>query len=67
MDNHKQRDYDQHYPDAEGHFGPYGGRFVGETLIAAIEELDKAYRHEQQDETFQTEVEQDLANFVGRP
>ena len=67
MDNRKQRDYDRHYPDAEGHFGPYGGRFVGETLIAAIEELDKAYQHYQQDETFKTEIEQDLANFVGRP
>ena len=67
MDNCKQRDYDRHYPDAEGHFGPYGGRFVGETLIAAIEELDKAYQHYQQDETFKTEIEQDLANFVGRP
>ncbi|HAQ50409.1 MAG TPA: tryptophan synthase subunit beta [Gammaproteobacteria bacterium] len=67
MDNRKQRDYDRHYPDAEGHFGPYGGRFVGETLIAAIEELDKAYQYYQQDETFKTEIEQDLANFVGRP
>ena len=40
-------------PDASGHFGRFGGRFVPEALIAALDELDAAYRHAQGDEAFQ--------------
>ena len=40
-------------PDKDGHFGPYGGIFVGETLMAAVEELAQAYRHLADDEGFQ--------------
>ena len=39
-------------PDASGHFGPYGGRFVAETLIPALEELERAYQEAQRDPEF---------------
>ncbi|MBV2235366.1 MAG: tryptophan synthase subunit beta [Sterolibacterium sp.] len=55
------------FPDARGHFGPYGGRFVAETLIAALDELQAAYRAAQNDPTFQAEFHHDLKHFVGRP
>ena len=55
------------FPDEEGHFGPYGGRFVGETLMEAIYALEKAYKHYQNDAEFQAEMDKDLADFVGRP
>jgi tryptophan synthase beta chain len=54
-------------PDARGHFGPYGGRFVAETLIAALDELDAAYRKLCVDPDFQREFDRDLAHYVGRP
>ena len=54
-------------PDARGHFGPYGGRFVGETLMKALDELDAAYAHYRNDPDFIAEVESELAHFVGRP
>jgi tryptophan synthase beta chain len=54
-------------PDARGHFGPYGGRFVAETLIAALDELDAAYRRLSADAGFQAEFDRDLAHYVGRP
>ena len=54
-------------PDARGHFGPYGGRFVSETLIAALDELDAAYKKLSADPTFQAEFDRDLAHYVGRP
>jgi tryptophan synthase beta chain len=55
------------YPDANGHFGRYGGRFVAETLIAPIEELAKAYDAARVDPAFIQEFENDLAHYVGRP
>ena len=54
-------------PDASGHFGRYGGRFVPEALIAALDELDAAYRHAQADEAFQAEFGRMLRDYVGLP
>jgi tryptophan synthase beta chain len=54
-------------PDARGHFGPYGGRFVPETLMAPLEELTSAYEEAQLDPAFHREFEYLLANYVGRP
>ncbi|MBY0467761.1 MAG: tryptophan synthase subunit beta [Burkholderiaceae bacterium] len=58
-------DYQQ--PDATGHFGPYGGTFVAETLIHALDELKEAYAAAQADPTFMAEFRSELAHFVGRP
>jgi tryptophan synthase beta chain len=54
-------------PDARGHFGPYGGTFVAETLIHALDELKQAYAEVQKDEAFMAEFRRELAHFVGRP
>ncbi|MEZ7984431.1 MAG: tryptophan synthase subunit beta [Pseudomonadales bacterium] len=54
-------------PDERGHFGPYGGRFVSETLIAALDELQAAYLSLKDTEAFQAEFDRDLAHYVGRP
>ncbi len=54
-------------PDAEGRFGPYGGRFVAETLMSALADLESMYRRLSQDADFQREFDEDLANYVGRP
>ena len=54
-------------PDARGHFGPYGGSFVAETLVHALDELKAAYAHYRQDAEFQAEFKYELAHFVGRP
>jgi len=54
-------------PDAGGHFGVYGGRFVAETLMPPLSELEAAYRNYLQDPEFQAELDADLAHFVGRP
>ncbi|WP_353979143.1 tryptophan synthase subunit beta [Salinicola endophyticus] len=54
-------------PDASGHFGPYGGRFVSETLSFALEELDKIYASLKHDPDFQAEFDRDLTHYVGRP
>jgi tryptophan synthase beta chain len=54
-------------PDDNGHFGPYGGRFVAETLMGPLEELRLAYEKYLGDPTFQAELDQDLAHYVGRP
>ena len=54
-------------PDAQGHFGPYGGIFVAETLIPALEELKEAYALAQSDPLFIAEFEYDLKHYVGRP
>ena len=54
-------------PDASGHFGPYGGAFISETLTHAIEELKSAYEHCRQDPEFQREFHHELKHFVGRP
>ncbi|ODS96179.1 MAG: tryptophan synthase subunit beta [Lautropia sp. SCN 69-89] len=54
-------------PDARGHFGPYGGIFVAETLVHALEELRLAYEHYRNDPEFVAEFDYELAHFVGRP
>jgi tryptophan synthase beta chain len=54
-------------PDAAGHFGPYGGTFVSETLTHAIQELRQAYARYQHDPEFLAEFKYELAHFVGRP
>ena len=54
-------------PDARGHFGPYGGVFVSETLIAALEDLKAAYARYRDDPAFQAEFAYELKHYVGRP
>ncbi len=54
-------------PDRLGHFGPYGGTFVGETLIAAVEELAAVYEEVSKDPEFWAEYDRDLKYYVGRP
>ena len=54
-------------PDERGHFGPYGGRFVAETLMEPLEELRLAYEKFINDEDFLREFDEDLKDYVGRP
>jgi len=54
-------------PDARGHFGPYGGRFVPETLMHPLQELENEYRRAQKDPAFKREFEYYLREFCGRP
>ncbi|HKV26655.1 MAG TPA: tryptophan synthase subunit beta [Candidatus Acidoferrales bacterium] len=54
-------------PDARGRFGAYGGRYVPETLMAPLEELDRAYKEACGDASFQNELDDMLRNFAGRP
>jgi tryptophan synthase beta chain len=54
-------------PDPQGHFGPYGGRFVPETLIHPLQELEDEYRRAQKDPAFKREFEYYLREFCGRP
>jgi len=54
-------------PDAGGHFGPYGGRYVPETLMSPLDELEKAYYAARQDPHFQAELEALLGAYAGRP
>jgi tryptophan synthase beta chain len=54
-------------PDARGHFGPYGGVFVAETLMAALDELKDAYLRLKDDPAFQAEFAHELKHYVGRP
>ncbi len=54
-------------PDARGHFGPYGGIFVAETLIHALEELRAAYQRCRKDSAFMGEFHHELKHYVGRP
>ena len=58
-------DYQQ--PDARGHFGPYGGTFVAETLIHALHELEAVYARYRNEPAFQAEFRHELKHFVGRP
>ncbi|WP_374000810.1 tryptophan synthase subunit beta [Massilia sp. CFBP 13647] len=58
---------DYQFPDAKGHFGPYGGSFVAETLTHALAELNEAYARYSQDPEFLDEFRYELAHFVGRP
>ena len=59
--------FDYAYPDASGHFGPYGGSFIAETLSHALEELQTAYDHYKNDPKFLEEFRYELKHFVGRP
>jgi len=54
-------------PDARGHFGPYGGVFVAETLTHALDELRDAYERARADAAFQAEFHSELKHYVGRP
>ena len=54
-------------PDAQGRFGAYGGKYVSETLMAALSELEAVYRELSADEKFQRELDEDLTHYVGRP
>jgi tryptophan synthase beta chain len=65
MLNDQQPAYQQ--PDERGHFGPYGGTFVAETLIHALDELKAAYEHYRRDPVFVAEFKSELKHFVGRP
>ena len=55
------------WPDAEGRFGPFGGRFVAETLMPAVHELESAWDAARADPTFQAELDDFLTHYVGRP
>lgn len=55
------------FPDLTGHFGRFGGRYVAETLIPALGELEQAYRKAQEDPSFQREFDYHLRHYVGRP
>ena len=57
----------ENLPDARGHFGPYGGRFVAETLMEPLRELEAAYAQLKNDPSFRAELDRDLALYVGRP
>ncbi len=59
--------HDYQLPDARGHFGPYGGAFVAETLSYALSELNAAYAHYSKDWAFLEEFRYELKHFVGRP
>ena len=61
------RDNPDPLPNSKGRFGPYGGKFVPETLMAALDELEVAFDEAKQDDSFWEEFEDLLANYVGRP
>jgi len=62
----RNQDWSQ-LPDEKGHFGPYGGCFVSETLMEALDELKASYARLKDDAEFQAEFDADLAHYVGRP
>jgi tryptophan synthase beta chain len=59
--------FGQRDPNARGYYGEYGGKFVPETLVAPVEELQAAYFEARQDQTFLNELDRLLAHYVGRP
>lgn len=63
----EQDPHDPAVPDTRGHFGRYGGRFVAETLMAPLDELERAYTELREDPAFQKELAEDLRDYVGRP
>jgi tryptophan synthase beta chain len=65
--NHLEKYDEKKYPDANGHFGPYGGRYVAETLMPALIELEDAYNRFLPDNGFQQELLHLLKNYTGRP
>ena len=54
-------------PDTKGHFGPYGGKFVSETLMSSLDDLEKQYLSLKDDIQFRKEFDKDMADYVGRP
>ena len=66
MQNSRKTVYPDNLPDASGHFGVYGGRYIPETLLPAVEELTSRYLRLRDDEDFQKEFRYYLKNFVGR-
>jgi tryptophan synthase beta chain len=66
MQNSRKTIYPDDLPDASGHFGVYGGRYIPETLLPAVEELTSRYLQLRDDEDFQKELRYYLKNFVGR-
>ena len=54
-------------PDEDGHFGVFGGRFVSETLVSALSELEEFYKKFSSEEKFMEQLDEDLASYVGRP
>src|SRR5437868_13093753 len=68
MQIQQKETYQHHlYPDERGRFGPYGGKFVPESLVAALAELETAYQQACSDPAFQAELQAQLFSFVGRP
>lgn len=66
--NHKTEQTDRYsYPDENGHFGPFGGRYVGETLMPALLELKRAYEKMRSLPEFQKELSRLLETYAGRP
>lgn len=57
----------QQLPDYKGHFGPYGGKFVSETLMSSLDDLEKQYLSLKNDPEFRKEFDKDMADYVGRP
>jgi len=55
------------YPDSSGHFGPYGGSFVGETLMTALLDVEAAWNEAKNDPAFQKDFRHMLTNYAGRP
>ncbi|MFZ9584686.1 MAG: tryptophan synthase subunit beta [Pseudohongiellaceae bacterium] len=66
MSEHLVTHQSYHYPDQNGHFGPFGGIFVGETLMPALEELNRQYAKLKEDPAFWAEFDYDMAHYVGR-
>ncbi|HET7649131.1 MAG TPA: tryptophan synthase subunit beta [Gammaproteobacteria bacterium] len=64
---HNLKESLRRFPDGDGHFGQYGGRYVAETLMGPVEELRAAYLEYRRDPDFRSELERDLKHFVGRP
>jgi len=67
VSEHVIQHHSYHFPDEHGHFGPFGGIFVGETLMPALEELNRQYDKLKRDPAFWAEFDYDLAHYVGRP
>ncbi|MGI9212503.1 MAG: tryptophan synthase subunit beta [Methylococcaceae bacterium] len=67
MTTEKQTDLPYNLPDTRGHFGPYGGIFVAETLMHPLDELRLAYERYSRDPEFLAELDYDLKHYVGRP
>ena len=59
--------YEKNLPNQEGYFGEYGGKYVPETLMLALSELESTYMSVKSDLDFQKEIDKDLSSFVGRP